>query len=152
MSFIKVKRGVKGGAAAGELQVLVNRFAKDDPRDFRHDKKVAIVTLNEEVLGRFSGKLVLLFAAVVALLVIGCANVSILLLARGIARQHELAVRASIGASRTRLIRQLLTESVLLSVSGAGLGGFAAYSWLGPLPSLLPLSSFPHHSAIPVNR
>jgi len=151
MSFIKLKPGVKHAAAAAELQVLVNRFAKDDPRDFRHDKKVAIVTLNEEVLGRFSGKLVLLFAAVVALLVIGCANVSILLLARGIARQHELAVRASIGASRRRLIRQLLTESVLLSVAGAGLGVLAAYSLVGTLSSMLPLYSFPHEAAIRVN-
>ncbi len=151
MSFIKLKPGVKHPAAAAELQVLVDRFVRDDPRDFRRDRKVAIVTLNEEVLGRFSGTLVLLFAAVVALLVIGCANVSILLLARGIARQHELAVRASIGASRGRLIRQLLTEAVLLSLAGAALGVLAAYSWVGKLSAMLPLYSFPHEAAIHVN-
>ncbi len=151
MAFIKLKPGVKHPAAAAELQVLVDRFVKDDPRDFRRDRKVAIVTLNEEVLGRFSGTLVLLFGAVVALLVIGCANVSILLLARGIARQHELAVRASIGASRTRLIRQLLTEAVLLSLAGAALGVLAAYSWVGKLSAMLPLYSFPHEAAIHVN-
>jgi putative ABC transport system permease protein len=151
MAFIKLKPGVKHATAAAELQVLVNRFVKDDPKDFRRDRKVAIVTLNEEVLGRFSGTLVLLFAAVVALLVIGCANVSILLLARGIARQHELAVRASIGASRTRLIRQLLTEAVLLSFTGAALGVVAAYSRVGTLSSMLPLYSFPHEAAIRVN-
>jgi putative ABC transport system permease protein len=151
MAFIKLKPGVKHATAAAEFQVLVNRFVKDDPKDFRRDRKVAIVTLNEEVLGRFSGTLVLLFAAVVALLVIGCANVSILLLARGIARQHELAVRASIGASRTRLIRQLLTEAVLLSFTGAALGVLAAYGWVGTLSSMLPLYSFPHEAAIRVN-
>jgi predicted permease len=151
MSFIKLKPGVKHGAAAAELQVLVDRFVKDDPRDFRRDRKVAIVTLNQEVLGRFSGTLVLLFAAVIALLVIGCANVSILLLARGIARQHELAVRASIGASRVRLVRQLLTESVLLSLAGAGLGVLAAYRGVSTLSSMLPLYSFPHEAAIRVN-
>ena len=151
MAFIKLKPGVKHATAAAELQVLVDRFVQNDPRDFRRDRKVAIVTLNEEVLGRFSGTLVLLFAAVVALLIIGCANVSILLLARGIARQHELAVRASIGASRTRLIRQLLTEAVLLSLLGAGLGVLAAYSWVGTLSSMLPLYSFPHEAAIRVN-
>jgi predicted permease len=151
MSFIKLKPGVKHGAAAAELQLLVDRFVKDDLRDFRRDRKVAIVTLNEEVLGRFSGTLVLLFAAVIALLVIGCANVSILLLARGIARQHELAVRASIGASRVRLVRQLLTESVLLSLAGAGLGVLAAYRGVGVLSSMLPLYSFPHEAAIRVN-
>src|SRR5467141_1037912 len=151
MSFIKLKPGVKHGAAAAELQVLVDRFVKDDLRDFRRDRRVAIVTLNEEVLGRFSGTLVLLFVAVIALLVIGCANVSILLLARGIARQHELAVRASIGASRVRLVRQLLTESVLLSLAGAGLGVLAAYRGVSTLSAMLPLYSFPHEAAIRVS-
>jgi predicted permease len=151
MSFIKLKPGVKHAAAGAELQLLVDRFTKDDPKDFRRDRRVAIVTLNEEVLGRFSGTLVLLFVAVIALLVIGCANVSILLLARGIARQHELAVRASIGASRARLIRQLLTESVLLSVAGAALGVLVAYRAVGTLSSMLPLYSFPHEAAIRVN-
>jgi predicted permease len=84
-------------------------------------------------------------------LVIGCANVSILLLARGIAPQHELAVRASIGASRTRLIRQLLTESVLLSIVGATLGVLLAYRGVGILSAMLPLYSFPHEAAIRVN-
>jgi len=151
MSFIKLKPGAKHPAAAAELQVLVDRFVRDDPRDFRRDRKVAIVTLNEEVLGHFSGTLVLLFVAVIALLVIGCANVSILLLARGIARHHELAVRASIGASRVRLVRQLLTESVLLSFAGAGLGVLAAYRGVSTLSSMLPLYSFPHEAAIRVN-
>jgi predicted permease len=150
-AFIKLKPGVKYPAAAAEFQVLLDRFVRDDPRDFRRDRKAAIVTLNEEVLGRFSGTLVLLFAAVVALLVIGCANVSILLLARGTARQHELAVRASIGASRARLVRQLLTEAVLLSLAGAALGVLAAYSWVGKLSAMLPLYSFPHEAAIHVN-
>ena len=150
-AFIKLKPGVKYPAAAAEFQVLVDRFVRDDPRDFRRERQVKIVTLNEEVLGRFSGTLVLLFAAVVALLVIGCANVSILLLARGTARQHELAVRASIGASRGRLIRQLLTEAVVLSLAGAALGILAAYSWVGKLATMLPLYSFPHEAAIHVN-
>src|ERR1700686_3898413 len=151
MAFIKLKPGVKHATAAAELQVLVDRFVQNDPRDFRRDRKVAIVTLNEEVLDRFSGTLVLLFAAVVALLVIGCANVSILLLARGIARQHELAVRSSIGASRGRLVRQLLTEAVLLSLVGAGLGVLAAYASVGTFSAMLPLYSFPHEAAIHVN-
>jgi predicted permease len=151
MAFIKLKPGVKRTAAGAELQLLVDRFTREDPRDFRRDRRVAVVTLNEEVLGRFSGTLDLLFGAVIALLVIGCSNVSILLLARGIARQHELAVRSSIGASRARLVRQLLTESVLLSVAGAALGVLVAYSAVGTLSSMLPLYSFPHEAAIRVN-
>jgi len=151
MAFIKLKPQVKHDAATAELQLLVDRFTKDDPKDFRRERRVAVVTLNQEVLGRFSGTLVLLFVAVIALLVIGCANVSILLLARGTARAHELAVRSSIGASRTRLIQQLLTESVLLSVAGAALGILVAYRAVGVLSSMLPLYSFPHEAAIRVN-
>ena len=150
-SFLKLKPGVERAAATAELQLLVDRFTKDDPKDFRFGRRVAVVTLNQEILGRFSGALTLLFGAVIALLVIGCANVSILLLARGTARQHELAVRASIGASRTRLIRQLLTESVLLSTVGASLGVLLAYRAVGILSSMLPLYSFPHEAAIRVN-
>ena len=151
LAFVKLKPGVKHEAAGAELQVLVDRFAKDDQKDFRWGKRVAVVTLNEQVLGRFSGTLNLLFAAVLALLLIGCSNVSILLLARGTARQHELAVRASIGATRTRLVRQLLTESVLLSVAGAALGVLLAYRAVGMLAAMLPLFSFPHEAAIRVN-
>lgn len=151
LAFVKLKPGVKYESANAELQLLVDRFTKDDPKDFRRERRVTVVTLNQEVLGRFSGTLVLLFVAVIALLVIGCANVSILLLARGTARQHELAVRASIGASRTRLIQQLLTESVLLSVTGAVLGVLVAYRAVGVLSSMLPLYSFPHEAAIRVN-
>ena len=151
LAFVKLKPGVKHEAAGAELQVLVDRFTKDDQKDFRAGKRVAIVTLNEQVLGRFSGTLNLLFAAVLALLLIGCSNVSILLLARGTARQHELAVRASIGATRSRLVRQLLTESVLLSVAGATLGVLLAYRAVGMIAAMLPLFSFPHEAAIRVN-
>ena len=80
---------MKHETAAGEIQVLLDRFTQSDPKDFRKDMRVSIVTLNQEVLGRFSGTLVLLFGAVMALLLIGCANVSILLLARSTARQPQ---------------------------------------------------------------
>lgn len=151
LAFIKLKPGANQKALAANLQSLVDAFTKDDPKDFRRDRQVKIVSLNEEVLGKFSGTLVLLFIAVVALLVIGCANVSILLLARGTGRQHEIAMRASIGATRTRLVRQLLTESVLLSVTGAALGVLAAYFGVSAISSFLPFYSFPHEAAIHVS-
>jgi predicted permease len=103
------------------------------------------------VLGKFAGTLVLLFGAVLTLLIIGCANVSILLLARGTVRQHELAVRASVGAGRNRLIRQLLTESVVLSATGAVLGVLAAYKGVTLIVAALPIFSFPHEAAVHVN-
>jgi len=150
-SFIKLKPGTKYPAAQAEMQVLADRFAKEDPKNYPQDMRAKIVTLNEEVLGRFAGTIVFLFGAVVILLIIGCANVSILLLARGTARQHELAVRTSMGAGRGRLIRQLLTESVLLSVTGAALGILAAYWGVKALSTMLPYYSFPHEAAIHVN-
>jgi predicted permease len=150
MSFVKLKPGAKFSVAEFQFQTLINRYAKEDP-NYPQERKAHIVTLNEEVLGRFSGTLILLFCAVIALLMIGCANVSILLLARGTARNHELAVRVSVGAARGRLIQQLLAESVLLSVTGAILGVIAAYKGVAALAAALPFYSFPHEAAIRVN-
>ena len=150
LSFVKLKPGTKFPVAEAQFQTLVDEFAKQD-QQYPHDRKVKIVSLNEQILGKFAGTLALLFGAVLALLVIGCANVSILLLARGTARQHELAVRVSVGAGRSRLIRQLLTESVLLSVAGAALGVLVAYKGVAALATFLPYYSFPHEAAIHVN-
>jgi predicted permease len=151
LAFVKLKPGTNLTVATQMFQSALNTFVKGDSKDFRYDRRIKIVSLNEEVLGKFSGTLVLLFIAVIALLVIGCANVSILLLARGTARQHELAMRSSIGASRGRLVRQLLTESVLLSFTGAALGVFAAYLGVDAISSFLPFYSFPHEASIHVN-
>ena len=150
LSFVRLKPGAKFPVAEAQLQPLVDQFAKED-KSFPQDRKVKIVSLNEQILGKFAGTLTLLFGAVLALLIIGCANVSILLLARGTARQHELAVRVSVGAGRRRLIQQLLTESVLLSVTGAALGVLAAYKGVDALATFLPYYSFPHEAAIHVN-
>jgi len=150
LAFVKLKPGTKFPVAEAQFQALADQFAKQN-KNYPQDRKVKIVTLNEQVLGQFSGTLTLLFGAVLALLVIGCANVSILQLARGTARQHEFAVRVSVGAARARLIRQLLTESVLLSVTGALVGVLAAYKGVAALSTFLPYYSFPHEAAIHVN-
>jgi predicted permease len=151
LAFVKLKPGTNLNLATQMFQSALDAFVKGDSKDFRYNRRAKIVSLNEEVLGKFSGTLVLLFIAVIALLVIGCANVSILLLARGTARQHELAMRSSIGASRGRLVRQLLSESVLLSFTGAVLGVFAAYLGVDAISSFLPFYSFPHEASIHVN-
>jgi putative ABC transport system permease protein len=110
-----------------------------------------VVGLNEDFVKQLGGTLYLLFGAVALLLMIGCGNVSILQLARATGRSHEFAVRSAIGASRNRIIRQLLTESLLLSLTGAALGILAAYKALGTIVANLPEYSFPHEAAIRIN-
>ena len=102
-------------------------------------------------MDQLGGTLALLFGAVGLLLAIGCGNVSILLLARGTARQHEFGVRSAVGASGLRIVRQLLTESLLLALSGATIGVLFAYGSLGWIVARLPEYSFPHEADFHVN-
>jgi predicted permease len=149
---IRLKPGVTHEAAASALQPLIEQFAKETPKHFPSDHfQFHVVGLNEQFVHDLGGTLYLLFGAVALLLAIGCGNVSILLLARGTARQHEFAVRTAIGASRGRIIRQLLTESLLLSLTGAALGVLLAYRALVVIIDLLPKYSFPHEAAIQIN-
>jgi predicted permease len=150
-SFIKLKPGITLEAANAELQPLILSFYNRDPKNYAPVVRTKTVTLNEQVLGQFSGTLLLLFGAVVLLLVIGCANVSILMLARSTARMHELALRSSMGASRWRIMRQLLTESVVLSLTGAALGVLLAYGAVKWIAEAMPYYSFPHEAAIRVS-
>ena len=149
---IRLKPGVTHQMADGALGPLIEQFAKETPKHFPTTNfQFHVVGLNEQFVKRLGGTLYLLFSAVALLLAIGCGNVSILLLARGTARQHEVAVRTAIGASRSRIIRQLLTESLLLSLTGAGLGVLLAYRTLAIIVALLPKYSFPHEADIRIN-
>ncbi len=149
---LRLKPGVSHEAADGVLQPLVKQFRVETPTHFPTGRfKVHVVGLNEDFVKRLGGTLYLLFAAVAFLLLIGCGNVSILQLARGTSRQHEFALRAAIGANRLRLVRQMLVEALLLSLTGAGLGILLAYRLTGIIAELLPKYSFPHEAAIQLN-
>src|SRR5579872_7237085 len=148
---IRLKPGITFAAANSELQPLIEQFAKETPDHFPKKFRVQVRGLNEQFVEHLGKSLFLLFGAVALLLLIGCANVSILLLAQGTARQHELAVRSAIGASRWRIQRQLLTEALVLSLFGALGGILLAYRLLPVLVGFLPEYAIPHEVDIKIN-
>jgi predicted permease len=150
----RLKRGVTPRMAEQRLQALFDQFAKEAPRRFPKGVRPLVRSLVEtQRAAAFVPTLLLIFAASMLLLLLACANVSILLLARGTSRAHEFAVRAAIGASRGRLMRQFLVESLLLAFSGAALGVAASYWGLPAILTLLPPNSVPVGNliAVPVN-
>src|ERR1700759_312484 len=152
LTELRLKPGVSHAAAIAALTPLIHEFAKQTPKHFPQDTYTfSVAGLNDDFIKQLGGTLALLFSAVALLLAIGCGNVSILLLARGSVREHELALRSAIGASPKRIVRQLLTEALLLSFTGAGLGVLLAYKTITVIVALLPNSSFPHEAAIQVN-
>jgi len=148
---LKLREGVTPEQANAELQPIVEEFAKQAPTQYPEKFKVKVRSIVEVYARPLGPTLYLLLGAVASLLLIGCANVSILLLARGTERQHELAVRAAIGAGRLRMIRQLLTESVGIATAGAMLGVLVAWRGLTLLVKWLPENSFPSESVIKMN-
>ena len=150
----RLKRGVTPRMAEQRLQPLFDQFAKEAPQRFPKGVRPLVRSLVEiQRAADFVPTLLLIFAASMLLLLLACANVSILLLARGTSRAHEFAVRAAIGASRGRLMRQLLVESLLLAFNGAALGVAAGYWGLPAILRLLPPNSVPVGNliAVPVN-
>ena len=148
---VKVRRGVTVAQANAELQPLMEQFAKQTPDRYPEKFRVNLRNIIDIYARPLGPILYLLFGAVAALLLIGCANVSILLLARGTERQHELAVRAAVGASRWQMIRQLLTESLSIAVAGTALGVLLAWKSLALIVAWLPENTFAAESVIRMN-
>jgi predicted permease len=144
----RLKPGVSLQAATADLNVVAFNLSKVYSQDYPPHFDVITGKLRDEVVGQFRFTLYVLMAAVSMLLLIACCNVANLLLARATAREREIAIRASMGATHSRLIRQLLVESFLLSVAGCAAGCLFAYFGLKWIQMEAPLLSVPAEALI----
>lgn len=146
-----LKPGVTEQEAQADFAVIAERLSKVYPKDYPKHFTVIIQSLTDLVVGRFRTTLFIVLTAVGLLLLIGCGNVANLLLARATTREKEFAIRAALGAGRWRLIRQLLVESLILAIGGAGLGALFAWGGLKSLVAIIPQEIIPAEAAIRLN-
>ncbi len=152
--IFRLKPGVPPRVAEDQLQALHLRLAQEHPDDFpKAGFSSSLVNYLDITVasGEMQSSLRLLFGAVGFLLLIACANVANLQMARATARAHEIAVRISVGAGRARLFRQLLTESMLLSIVGGAVGVLLAIGLTRGIVALMPDSYVPNEARVTVN-
>jgi putative ABC transport system permease protein len=152
-SMARLKPGVSVQTAGEDLDAIAHRLHKPNPRGIFPEDKFAIVpeTLLDSLIGDFTKTLYVLLGAVLLLLLIACSNVANLLLARGTAREREIAMRATLGASRGRLIQQLLVESLALAAAASIAGCGLAYFGLKVVVALIPAGTIPEETVIRMN-
>lgn len=134
-SIARLKPGVSLEKAQAEMKVIAAGIEQQHPRD-NTGYGVRVASITEDLVGGFRSTLLTLLGAVIFVLLIACANVGNLLLAHSAARQKEIAIRRALGAGRLRIARQLLTESVILSLGGGGVG-FLLALWANSLVEVL---------------
>jgi putative ABC transport system permease protein len=134
----RLKPGVSTEQARAELNTILRDIMREHPQDYDQRDVIALMPLQDYVVGRVKTALWILLSAVVMVLLIACANVAHLALARATGRSKEMALRAALGAGRTRLARQLLSESLLLALIGGLAGVLLAWWGTGALASFGP--------------
>jgi predicted permease len=147
-----LKPGVTVAQAEAQMTAIGKRRAALFPDDYPKQTRIQVVTVIDWVVGRFRPVLYTLFAAVGLLLVIACCNVANMLLARATAREREMALRVALGASRGRLVRQLLIESGVLALGGAVGGVIVAYVGIDLLSVWLPRQNVPWETELRLDR
>ena len=147
----RLKPGVTAAQAEADLRPIVEELQRADPRAFPKQWRVGLRSFKETFQSGITNALWILFGAVGLLLLIACVNVSNLLLSKAASRQREIAVRASLGASRMRLIRQFLAESLVLSLLGGILGIAIAYVGLKGILAMVPQNTIPDESKVELN-
>jgi len=147
----RLKPGVSMQQAEADLTVIANRLAKIYPQDYPPHFTIQARKLGDTVVGRMEATLYTVLAAVGLLLLIACANVANLMLARATAREKEFALRSVLGAGRARIVRLLLVESLVLAMAGAALGIFLAWGGLKVLVAVMPQDTIPAESVIELN-
>jgi putative ABC transport system permease protein len=148
----RMKPGTSFNEASAEMTVIAKRLAALYPKDYPKHFDVNVESFGHAVVPQqFRNSLYLFLAAVSLLLLIGCGNVANLLLARATTRYKEFAVRSALGASRQRLIRQLLVESLLLALGGAFLGVLFAWAGVRVLSTSMPDNTVASETVIEMN-
>lgn len=147
----RLKPGLTLPQAAAALQPVFDDLHRTHPNDIPDKVRIRLRTFKETFPSDIIEALWILFGAVILLLLISCVNVSSLLLSRMAARQREIAIRSALGAGRRRLIRQFLTETLLLALCGGALGILAAYGALHGIVAMAPPDTIPDEAEIALN-